>query len=104
MKEFEVTFTLNHSEIVEADTKADAEQEFSEMFSSGADLLDYGTTTVKAVGKVKKPAAKYLLIDAYDHTSRIIGEKEAKEWIEGEAAVKGARKVWNCEEAIIVKL
>lgn len=60
------------------------------------------TTTVKA--KVKKSAAQYLLIDAYDHTSRIIGEKEAKEWIEGDAAVKGARKVWNCEEAIIVKL
>lgn len=101
MKEFEVTFTLNHTEIVEADSKSAAEQEFSELFSEASDLLEYGNYIVKRVGAVKK---EYLFIDAYTQESRLISSTEALEWIEGDKPVKGSHKVWNCEEAIIIKL
>ena len=42
---YEVNFTLQVQEFVEADSIEDARQEFSEMYSTD-DLLDYGELTV----------------------------------------------------------
>ena len=48
-KLYEVTFTLKITELVEADNKEDAEQAFSELFSSAEDLIDCGKYTIKRV-------------------------------------------------------
>ena len=48
-KLYEVTFTLNVTEIVEADNEADAAQAFSELFSSPNDLVDCGTYKIQRV-------------------------------------------------------
>jgi hypothetical protein len=52
-KVYKVTFKLEVTEEVEADSKEDAEQAFSEMFSDGADLLEYGSYKIKCLGKVE---------------------------------------------------
>lgn len=52
-KLYEVTFTLTVTEQVEADSKADAETAFSELFSSGEDLLEMGKYKIKSLGKVE---------------------------------------------------
>lgn len=52
-KLYEVTYTLQITEQVEADSKADAEQAFSELFSDAADLTCLGKYKIKCLGKVE---------------------------------------------------
>ena len=50
MKKYEVTFTVEVTEVIEADSREDAEQAFSELFGSAYELTeDYGVYTVKEV-------------------------------------------------------
>jgi hypothetical protein len=48
-KLYEVTFTLKVTELVEADSKEDAEQAFSELFSDAQDLIECGKYTIKRI-------------------------------------------------------
>ena len=48
-KLYQVTYTLEVTELVEADSKEDAEQAFSEQFSDAQDLLEMGKYKVKRV-------------------------------------------------------
>ena len=48
-KLYKVTYTLEVTEEVEADSKEDAEQAFSELFSDAQDLLEMGKYKVKRV-------------------------------------------------------
>lgn len=48
-KLYEVTFTLKVTELIEAEDKEDAEQQFSELFSSPEELLECGSYTVKRI-------------------------------------------------------
>jgi hypothetical protein len=48
-KLYKVTYTLTVTEEVEADSKEDAEQAFSELFSDAQDLLEMGTYKIKRV-------------------------------------------------------
>jgi hypothetical protein len=50
-KLYQVTYTLTVTEEVEADSKADAEQAFSELFSDANDLTCLGKYKVKCLGK-----------------------------------------------------
>ena len=52
-KLYEVTFTLTVTEEVEADSKEEAEQAFSELWSDAQDLIDFGKYKVKCLGKVE---------------------------------------------------
>ena len=53
MKVYLVKYTLEVCEEIEANSKAEAEQTFSEMFSSAEDMCEMGTTTVEYLGKVE---------------------------------------------------
>ena len=48
-KTYEVTYTLKVTEIVEADSKEDAEVAFSELWSDAGDLVDMGTYKIKRI-------------------------------------------------------
>lgn len=48
-KLYEVTFTLKVTELVEAEDKEDAEQQFSEMWVSAEDFLECGSYKIKRV-------------------------------------------------------
>ena len=48
-KQYKVTYTLEVTEIVEADSKEDAEQAFSELFSDANDLTCLGKYKIKRV-------------------------------------------------------
>jgi|LauGreDrversion4_2_1035121.scaffolds.fasta_scaffold1090797_3 hypothetical protein len=48
-KLYEVTYTLKVTETVEADSKEDAEQAFSELWSDAGDLVDMGTYKIKRI-------------------------------------------------------
>ena len=50
-KLYTVTVTLEVTEQVVADNKEDAEQAFSELFSSGEELLEYATYKVKCIDR-----------------------------------------------------
>lgn len=103
MKEYEVNFSLNYTEVVEAENKADAEQQFSELFSSSEDLLEYGTTTVKRAGNTADKKT-HLLIDLYSGVSTMITDKDAAGWKADTQRKKGAKIVWRGEEHILVQL
>ena len=48
-KLYEVTFTVKVTELIEADNKQDAEQQFSELFSSPGDLIECGSYKITRV-------------------------------------------------------
>ena len=48
-KQYKVTYFLEVTEIVEADSKDDARQAFSELFTDALDLLDMGKYRIKRV-------------------------------------------------------
>ena len=48
-KLYEVTYTLKVTELVEAEDKEDAEQQFSELWSSPEELLECGTYKIQRV-------------------------------------------------------
>ena len=52
-KLYEVTYTLKVTETVEADSKEDAEQAFSELFSDANDLTCLGEYKIKFLCKVE---------------------------------------------------
>ena len=52
-KLYEVTYTLKVTELIEANNKEDAEQQFSELFRSPDELLECGSYKIV---KVKEPA------------------------------------------------
>ena len=48
---YEINFTLEVQEFVEAESREEALQEFSEMYSTD-DLLDYGVVTIAETGEI----------------------------------------------------
>lgn len=47
---------------------------------------------------------KYLLIDLYDGSNRLINEDEAAEWKTDTRRKKGAKIVWQGEEHLLIQL